>query len=215
MIVHPAASHGLQRCDVCGLVSRSSAERSVCPRCGQRLSLRKPNSLQRTLALLIAACALYLPANLLPILYTKTATFEGGSTIMSGVVALWSSGSWPLALLVFFASIFVPLFKLLALGGLILSVHRGWHWRPLERAALFRFVEFIGRWSMLDIFVVALLTALVQIRGLATITPGPAALAFAAVVILTMVAAQSFDPRLIWDRACQHGVDHPEHSRAL
>jgi len=131
---------------------------------------------------------------------------------MSGVVSLWSSGSWPLALLVFFASIFVPLLKLIVLSGLVLSVHLRWQRRANERAVLFRLVEFVGRWSMLDIFVVALLTALVQIRGLATITPGPAALAFAAVVILTMYAAQAFDPRLIWDRTSGAGIE--DRSRA-
>lgn len=216
MNVRSAASRGLQRCNVCDLVSRSpqGAGGSSCPRCGHPLFLRKPKSLQRTLALLIAASVVYLPANLLPILHTQTATFEADSTIMGGVVSLWSSGSWPLALLVFFASIFVPLLKLIVLSGLVLSVHQGWQQRARERSALFRLVEFVGRWSMLDIFVVALLTALVQIRGLATITPGPAALAFAAVVILTMYAAQSFDPRLIWDQASGAGVEGLDRSRA-
>ena len=203
MSVRSAASRGLQHCNVCSLVSRSppGTESCSCPRCGHPLFRRKPKSLQRTSALLIAASVLYLPANLLPILHTRTATFEADSTIMSGVVSLWSSGSWPLAVLVFFASILVPLLKLIVLGGLVISVHRGWRSREHERTALFHFVEFIGRWSMLDVFVVALLTALVQIRGLATMTPGPAALAFAGVVILTMYAAQAFDPRLIWDQA--------------
>ena len=216
MNVRSAASRGLQHCNACDLVSRSphGAGGSRCPRCGHLLFRRKPKSLQRTLALLIAASVLYLPANLLPILHTQTATFEVDSTIMSGVVSLWSSGSWPLALLVFFASIFVPLLKLIVLSGLVLSVHQGWQWRARERSALFRLVEFVGRWSMLDIFVVALLTALVQIRGLATITPGPAALAFAAVVILTMYAAQAFDPRLIWDRAVDPVVEGSDRSRA-
>jgi paraquat-inducible protein A len=197
-----AASRGLQRCEVCDLVSRVPVRtpNSQCPRCGHVIHVRKPGSLERTLALLVAASILYLPANLLPILHTRTATSETDSTIMSGVVSLWSSGSPPLAVLVFFASIFVPLFKLIVLSGLLLSVHRRWRWRAHDRAVLFRIVEFIGRWSMLDVFVVALLTALIHIRGLATITPGPAALAFATVVILTMYAAQSFDPRLIWDQ---------------
>jgi paraquat-inducible protein A len=214
--VRSTASRGLQRCNVCDLVSQppQGAEGSSCPRCRYPLFLRKPKSLQRTLAPLIAASVLYLPANLLPILHTQTATFEADSTIMSGVVSLWSSGSWPLALLVFFASIFVPLLKLIALSGLVLSVYLGCKWRARERSILFRLVEFVGRWSMLDIFVVALLTALVQIRGLATITPGPAALAFAAVVILTMYAAQAFDPRLIWDEADGAGVEGSDRSPA-
>ena len=120
-------------------------------------------------------------------------------TIISGVVYLWTSGSWPLAALVFFASVMVPLLKLLALSLLAVSVQRRSRWRPGERTRLFRMVEFVGRWSMLDIFVVTLLVALVNIQALAVITPGPGALAFGAVVVLTMFAALSFDPRLIWD----------------
>ena len=120
-------------------------------------------------------------------------------TIMSGVVFLWTSGSWPLAALVFFASIVVPLAKLIALTLLQVSVQRRSPWRPYERARLYRFVEFVGRWSMLDIYVVAILAALVQIQSLATIHAGPGAIAFAAVVVLSMFAASAFDPRLIWD----------------
>ena len=120
-------------------------------------------------------------------------------TIMSGVVFLWTSGSWPLAALVFFASIVVPLAKLIALTLLLVSVQQRSPWRPYERARLYRFVEFVGRWSMLDIYVVAILAALVQIQSLATIHAGPGAIAFAAVVVLSMFAASAFDPRLIWE----------------
>jgi paraquat-inducible protein A len=120
-------------------------------------------------------------------------------TIMSGVVVLWETGSWPLALLVFFASVTVPMAKLMALAFLLVTVQRRSTWRPHERARLYRVVEFIGRWSMLDIFVVTVLVGLVQLQPLMVILPGPGAVAFAAVVVLTMFAAMAFDPRLIWD----------------
>jgi paraquat-inducible protein A len=198
-----AESRGLFNCHVCGRLWRagSLATEAYCRRCGSRLRGRKPQSLQRTLALLVAAAILYVPANVLPIMHTSTVTYDGDDTIMSGVVALWSGGSWPLALLVFFVSILVPTLKLLSLSLLVVSTHRGWHWRLHERAVLYRLIEFIGRWSMLDVFVVALLVALVQLRGIASIDAGPGALAFAAVVVLTMYSARAFDPRLMWDRA--------------
>ena len=205
--IRSAMSYGLLRCEICDLVSRAAtpASASRCSRCGHPLHARKPQSLHRTTALLIAAYIFYPPANVLPIVHTHTVAGDQDNTIMGGVVALWSSGSWPLALLVFFASIFVPMMKLAVLTWLVLSVHLGWRWHLHERAALFRAVEFVGRWSMLDVFVVALLTALVQIRGLAMIDAGPAALAFAAVVILTMYAARAFDPRLMWDPVTRPG----------
>lgn len=197
-----AASLGLVACHGCGLVSRPARSgASRCPRCAAGLHSRKPNSIGRTWALVIAAYLLYLPANLLPIMETRSLFERQEDTILSGVVYLWSTGSWPLALLVFFASVTVPLAKLLALTLLLISVQRRSAWRPRERSRLFRLVEFVGRWSMLDIYVVALLTALVQLQALAMVTPRGGAIAFGAVVVLTMFAAQSFDPRLIWDAA--------------
>lgn len=200
-------SRGLLTCHTCGLLSRAPGDAAAdggdaaCPRCGSVLHARKPHSLQRSFALLLAAAILYVPANLLPIMHTSTVTYEEDDTILSGIVALWVDGSWPLAILVFFVSILVPTLKLSALGLLLLSTHRGWRWRLHERAVLYRLIEFIGRWSMLDIFVVALLVALVQLRGFAAIHAGFGATAFAAVVVLTMYAAQAFDPRLMWDGA--------------
>jgi paraquat-inducible protein A len=198
-----AESRGLLACQVCGLLSRADGEvdGASCPRCASPLHMRKRQSLQRTLALLIAAAIVYVPANVLPIMHTSTVVYDGEDTIMSGVVALWSGSSWPLAVLVFFVSIVVPSLKLMALSLLVISTHRGWQWRIHDRATLYRLIEFIGRWSMLDVFVVALLVALVQLRGIATIHAKPGALAFATVVVLTMYSAQAFDPRLMWDRA--------------
>ena len=142
---------------------------------------------------------LYIPANVLPIMVTNSLFGAEVDTIMSGVVYLWTSGSWPLAVVVFIASITVPLMKLLALTFLVLSVQFRSQWQPQQRTKLYRIVEIVGRWSMLDIFVATMLVALVQLQALATITAGPAAIAFGSVVVLTMLAAMSFDPRLIWD----------------
>jgi len=162
-------------------------------------TFRKPYSLARTWAFLLAALALYVPANLLPVMHTELVSGAQDDTILSGIAFLWKTGSWPLALVVFVASISVPLLKMLALGGLATSVRIRSKWRPRVRARIYRALEFIGRWSMLDIYVTAILVALVQAKALARIHAGPGALAFAAVVILTMAATMSFDPRLIWD----------------
>ena len=195
-----AASLGLLSCHTCALVSRApAAEGAVCPRCQSALHWRKPGSIGRTWAFLIAAMALYVPANTLPIMYTSSLFGSQDDTIMSGVVFLWEDGSWYLALIVFVASILVPLAKIIGLVVLLASLQLGWGRRRTERARLYRLVESIGRWSMLDIFVVALLVTVVQLTALASVHAGPAALAFGAVVVLTMFAAQSFDPRLIWD----------------
>ena len=195
-----AAERGLFSCGTCGLVSRApAAPGAACPRCHTRLAFRKPRSIAHCWAYLVAAMALYVPANTLPIMYTSSLFGSSEDTILSGVLYLWDSGSWYLALIVFAASIVVPLAKIIALAALAASVQFGWGSRRAERARLYRLVESIGRWSMLDIFVMALLVALVQLSALAAVRAGPAAPAFGAVVVLTMAAAQSFDPRLIWD----------------
>ena len=196
-----AANFGLLACHTCGLLSRSApgAHAAACPRCGAHLHMRKPDSIARTWAFLIAAAILYIPANMLPIMETSSLFGSQRDTIMSGVVFLWISGSWPLATVVFVASILVPMLKLIALTWLLVSVQRGSSRNPMQSARLYRLVEFIGRWSMLDIYVVTLLVALVQLKSLAFIKAGPGALAFGAVVVLTMFAAMAFDPRLIWD----------------
>jgi len=196
-----APTRGLLSCHVCGLLSRGGhGGRTLhCPRCGAALHFRKPNSVARSWAFLIAAYILYIPANVLPIMETSSLFGAQADTIMSGIIYLWHSGSWDLALVVFIASIMVPLLKLIALTLLLISVQRRSSWQPLQRAKLYRVVELVGRWSMLDIYVVAILAALVQIGALATINAGPGALAFGAVVVLTMFSAMEFDPRLIWE----------------
>lgn len=197
--VKTAADASLCLCHGCGLLCRLGEGAQACPRCHAALHSRKPHSLQRSWALLLAAMVAYLPANLLPIMETSTIMGMQNDTIMSGVVYLWKSGSWPLALVVFTASVLVPLLKILALLLLLVTVQLGSGWAPRQRTRLYRIVEVIGPWSMLDIYVVALMVALVQWQSLASIKAGPGAIAFGTVVVLTMVAAMSFDPRLIWD----------------
>lgn len=198
-----AARLGLLGCRVCELVSRpaSGETQAICPRCGARVHSRVPGSMSRTWALLIAAAVLYLPANIEPVMITSSFFGTQRDTILSGVAYLWTSGSWPLAIVVFVASIAVPLLKLIALAFLAISVHRRSARRLRERTLLYRALEFIGRWSMLDIFVVMVLVALVNLQALANVQAGRGALWFGCVVVLTMLASMSFDPRLMWDFA--------------
>jgi len=195
------ARAGLVSCETCGLLSRpvGSAEPGYCPRCGKRLEWRRPRSIQTTWALVVAAAICYVPANLLPVLGTTTLGSTEYDTIMGGVVFLYTSGSWPLALIVLIASVMVPLGKLVALGYLLFSVQRGSVKSNRERTRLYRMVEIIGRWSMLDVFVDTFTVALVQLQPLMSVRPGAGVMFFAAVVVLTMIAASTFDPRLIWD----------------
>ncbi len=197
-----ATQLGLVRCSACSLVVQEpeAGRHAICPRCEAPLHRRLPNSLARTWALLIAAAVLYIPANLFPIMRTASlGEVPQSDTILSGVVELWVRGSWDLAIIVFVASIVVPLLKIAILMTLLITTGRHSSWRRKERGKLYRFVEFIGHWSMLDIFVVALMAALVRFQSLADVTPGPGAVAFGAVVVLTMLASKSFDERLIWD----------------
>jgi paraquat-inducible protein A len=166
--------------------------------------MRKPNSVQITWSLLITAIIAYLPANLYPVMTVTSLGKSQSDTIMSGVIYLLLHGDWPLALIVFVASVLVPLLKIVSLVYLLLSVQRRSPLRKSQRTRLYRVVELVGRWSMVDIFVVALLASLVQVGALATIEPGVGAIAFTTVVILTMFAAMSFDPRLIWDHEEAH-----------
>jgi len=203
-----ASQIGLCACHGCGSLSEllPGVHEMRCRRCGAALHLRKPNSIARTWAFLIAAYIMYVPANVLPIMKTGSLFGSQSDTIMSGVAYLWHSGSWHLALVVFIASVLVPLAKMICLTLLLISVQRGWAEHALERTKLYRVLEFVGPWSMLDVYVVTILVALVQLKSLATIQPGPAAAAFGAVVILTMFAAMAFDPRLLWEPKEAHHV---------
>jgi paraquat-inducible protein A len=200
-----ALEAGLLSCLTCGLISEPAGDEyhaEACPRCGRRLHARKPWSMLKSWTFLVAAIILYLPANLLPIMETESLIMGSHSdTIMSGIVLLWKSGSWPLAIIVFVASIMVPLLKMLALLTILIAVHQGVSVHCHDLGKLYRLLEVVGRWSMLDIFVVAILVTLVQLQLVAEVTPGRGAAAFGAVVVLTMLATMSFDPRLIWDSA--------------
>lgn len=195
-----AAGAGLLRCHACGRLHKAAGHGAArCERCGAALHLRKPDSLARTWAFLAAAGILYVPANVLPVMVTHSVLGTQSDTIMSGVIYLWTSGSWPLAALIFFASVMVPILKIMALTLLAFTAQRRSKWAVQQRARLYRVVEFVGRWSMIDIFVVGVIAALVQFEGLATISAGAGTVAFGAVVVLTMLAAEAFDPRAMWD----------------
>ncbi|MEJ2199922.1 MAG: paraquat-inducible protein A [Desulfuromonadaceae bacterium] len=198
-----AKQAGLASCHVCKLLTplaQLAARRGHCPRCGSLVHQRKTDSLNRCWALIIASAILYLPANLLPMTHTAHLGKIQEDTIISGVIYFLSTGSWPIALVIFIASIFVPLLKLFILAALLISVHRGSRWRPVDRTRLYRMTELVGRWSMVDIYVVTILVALVKLGALADIEAGAAAPFFALMVVLTMFAAMAFDPRLIWDQ---------------
>lgn len=193
-----AASQGLCSCHMCLKLFSSSLHH--CPRCNSAAHSRKPDSMQRTLALLVTATLLYIPANMLPIMITEQFGQSIESTILGGVILLIDMGSLPIAAIIFIASIVIPLGKLIAMFYLCWSVQRGVCHSATQRTRLYRLVEFIGKWSMIDVFVVALLVALIHLNGLAIVRPGTATLAFCAVVITSILAAESFDPRLIWDQ---------------
>ena len=196
-------------CESCGLVSVPAGHYARCPRCGAPLHARKPYSLQRTWALVIAAAVLYVPANIYPVLTVMQGGAGQPSTILGGVEELLASKMYPLALLVFFASILVPMFKLIGLAVMLgatmmVTTERGAAVLLSQRTTLYFIVAWVGRWSMVDIFMESLLGALVQFGRVVTIEPGAGALAFCAVVFVTIVAAEAFDPRLMWDAAARN-----------
>ena len=188
-------------CHACNQLVRAGRnhERGYCPRCRSSLHERKPDSLARVTALVIAATILYIPANLYPVMKVVSLGRGEPDTIISGVKALIQLGMYPVALLVFFASITVPVLKLIGLTYLLITVRRRSNRRRRDRTVLYRMIESVGRWSMVDIFMISILVALVNLGEIATIEPGFGAVAFASVVILTMIASKAFDPRLIWD----------------
>jgi paraquat-inducible protein A len=201
---------GLVSCESCQLLSRpaSAGEAGYCRRCGERLELRRPASLERTWAFLIGAAICFIPANALPVLNTTTLGSTDGDTILGGIVFLYTSGSWPLAVVVLIASVMIPLGKIVALIYLLISIQRRSVMSNRERTRLYRMVVFIGRWSMLDVFVDTFTVALVQLNPLMSVAPGSGVVFFAAVVVLTMLAAESLDPRLIWDSVEPPQVAH-------
>ena len=196
-----AIDAGILICTECHELNRQEADsdEQVCTRCGALVHARRPNSLMRTWALLLTAAILYIPANMLPIMTVSSLGQGEPDTIMSGVITLMQHGMYPIAAVVFIASILVPTFKLVGIGLLLFSVQRHQPLSARQRIVMYRFIEFIGRWSMLDIFVIAILVAIVNFGRIASVEANLGAVAFASVVILTMLAAITFDPRLIWD----------------
>jgi paraquat-inducible protein A len=210
MIGESAAAAGVIACDACSLVCRPAGddESCYCPRCGEVLNSRRAHSLQIAWSLVITAAVCYVPANILPVLSRNTLGATEDDTIIGGVVLLYNSGSWPLALIVLIASVMIPLGKLLALSYLLIRVQRGRVDGGHDQARLFRIIELVGRWSMLDVFVAAYTVALVQLQPVMSFAPGPGIVFFGAVVVLTVLAAEYFDPRLIWDATTRKQAVH-------
>ena len=195
----------LVSCHACDLVCQvrpsEPLSHAICPRCGAHLHRRKADSLARTTALVLTAAILYIPANVFPVMTVISFGKGTPDTILSGVQELIHADMWPLAMLVLFASIVVPMLKLVGLSYLLISVRIGSRWRLRDRTRLYRVIEGIGRWSMIDIFMISILIALVKLEAIATIEPGVGAISFAGVVVITMFASICFDPRLMWDAA--------------
>ena len=208
LVAPPQAGRGRPiGCHECGRVNIAS-EGDRCTRCATRLHERLPNSASNTWALLAAAVVLYIPANLFPVMTVTRLGHGVPSTILGGAQELLDAGMWPLALLVFVASITVPLFKLVSLAIMLIAAHRGSSWRLQDRTRIYRMVDFIGRWSMIDVFMLATLVSLVQAGVIADIHPGVGAICFGSVVVLTMIATACFDPRLMWDAAGEGAPGH-------
>ena len=214
-----AIDRGLAACHLCGKVA--PAAEGVCPRCGSPIHLRKPHSIQRTIALMVAAAVLYIPAMTLPMMTLRELGDVAPTTIIQGMLDFWKAGDYPIALVIFTASILIPLLKIVALAWLCAAALGRVEPSPRMLAKVHWFTELLGRWSMIDVFVVGILVAMVQLGAYMSITPGPGALAFGTVVILTMFAATSFDPRLLWDSIDPYlesgeteGAAAPEDTRA-
>ena len=207
-----AADRGLAGCRTCGMMS-SVNQHAKCPRCHSRLYTRKPDSIENTLALVFAAMALFIPSHLLPMLTITELGVAVDKTIIVGMMTFWNDGAYPIALVIFCASILIPILKVGALLWLCAAAKGYIHPNPTTLTKIYSITELLGRWSMIDIFVVGILVSLVQFGNYTSIVPGPGALAFGAVVMLTMFAAMNFDPRLLWDRVddpdCQSKIRKP------
>ena len=209
----PVKAHdlGLCLCHGCGQACDTRSGAHTCNRCGAVIHRRKANAISRGWAFLLAALIFYIPANLLPVMHTEMLGSGTESTIGGGVLEFWEAGAWDIALIIFIASVGVPAIKFFSLGLLLFTAQRGSSWTCRQRSQLYRFVELIGYWSMLDVLVVALVAALVKFQTLGDIEPRPGILFFGMVVVFTMLAAMSFDPRLIWEPPAT--TKEPAHER--
>lgn len=196
LVASTAISQGLQGCPIC--TSVGSADKTHCDGCGASLHAGWSQSIQNTWAWLITSAILYVPANFLPVTYTRYFGRETESTILGGVVLFWEHGDEPIAIIIFVASVLVPLGKMIVLGWMCLSVQLGSTFALSHKAKLYRVTDLVGRWSMIDVFVVGIMVALIQLGNIMTIRPGVAAVAFAGMVFTTMLASHAFDPRLLW-----------------
>jgi paraquat-inducible protein A len=195
---------GLVQCNICHQICRLPQQTEQikhlrCPGCNEKIEKRKTFSLSKTWALLIASVIFYIPANIMPMTVVTSLWGTKSDTIVSGVIYFVKTGMWPIALIIFTASVLVPLLKIAILLGLLISVRTKSQYSPVTRTRLYRLTEIVGRWSMVDVYVVTILAGLVKMEAVATFRAGPAAIYFCMVVIFTMFAAISFDPRLIWD----------------
>ena len=201
-----ATAQGLAGCHTCGKVSPvalgplSPLRHAVCTCASRTASTARWR-------FMLAAAALYIPANFLPMMTMVELGDVTENTIVGGIIYFWNTGAYPIALVILMASIIIPLLKIVALSWLCLAASGKLHPSPAMLGRIYWLTELFGRWSMIDIFVVGILVALVQLGNYMTVTPGPGALAFAGVVVLTMFAAMSFDPRLLWDRFEMLGID--------
>lgn len=198
-VITTALAQGLVRCHDCGFLAKTSNPSGHCSLCGSPLHARIPHSLQRTTAFLLSGYALYIPANIFPIMTVTQLGRGEPHTIIGGIFSLIENDMVPIAMLVLVASILVPLLKLVGITLLLLCVHYRWQINARLWTRLYRIIAFVGRWSMLDIFMISILVGLVDLGGVAQVISGTAATAFAAVVVMTMLAAKNFDPRLLWD----------------
>lgn len=200
-----ARSQNLVRCPTCHQLNSIPEHKQpyACGRCGSMIQQRTQPQLQKSWALLLSAMTLYLPANLLPVMNVMSLGHSAQSTLIGGIIQFIQSGSWLLAFIIFVASVLIPLLKMLVLAGLLISVQWGYCVGCVEKTKLYRLIEFIGRWSMVDVFVIALLVALVQFGEFAYIQVGAGTLSFAAVVLLTVWATKAFDIRWLWDKCAQ------------
>lgn len=200
-VIVSAKERGIAGCHTCGQAVKMPNHAQVeCPRCGARVHYRKHDSINRAWAFLVAAFIMYIPANTEPMMHTTSLGNTSADTILEGVIYFLTHGDWPIALVIFTASVMLPLLKMIAIAYILISVQRGSASKKAEKTNLYKLAELLGKWSMLDIFVVGLMAGLVQLGVLTNIAPGPACIAFAAVVILTMFAEMAFDPKLIWDQ---------------
>ena len=199
-----AKEQGYKTCRECGYEFKANTDEDLCPRCKSKVSYRAKSCISKSCALLIAALILYLPSNLYPVMYTRFIGSETGSNIIEGVIAMWNMGSYFVAFIILLASIFIPAFKIVSLAFILYATKYSKILVKRRVSKLYRFVLFIGRWSLIDVYVVIIMASIVRIGNLLSISPGFAIICFCSVVLITVFSAEAFDERLIWDLEAQN-----------